>query len=92
MRGELLGPVGSASREVLLFVSVGIGRSMIIWLNGVAVGVSQVAFESSARQKICQWAIGGKEVASGRVATLFNDIVVCAGAATTRRIIFSAGC
>ena len=81
--GGLLGPVGSASREVLLFVSVGIGRSMIIWLNGAAVGVSQVAFESCARQKICQWAIGGKEAASGRVATLFNDIVVCAGAATS---------
>ena len=68
---------------MLIFITVGIFRSLVIWLSGVATGVSQVAFETTVRTKICQWAIEEKEVSGGRAATLFNDIVVCSGSATS---------
>ena len=80
---RFLGPIVSASNEMLIFITVGIFRSLVIWLSGVATGVSQVAFETTVRTKICQWAIEEKEVSGGRAATLFNDIVVCSGSATS---------
>lgn len=64
-----------------MFVFAGVCRSLITWLNSVATGISQVAFESSARRKISQWALWEGSTSTGRVSTLFNDIVLCSAAA-----------
>lgn len=79
----LLGPLRSLPFEIALFLVAGIGRSMVVWLNSVATGISQVAFEAEARRKISQWALWEGNASTGRVSTLFNDTVVCSGAAAS---------
>ncbi len=76
-----LGPIRSLAFETTMFVFAGVCRSLITWLNSVATGISQVAFESSARRKISQWALWEGSTSTGRVSTLFNDIVLCSAAA-----------
>lgn len=75
------GPLRSLAFETTMFVFAGVCRSLITWLNSVATGISQVAFESSARRKISQWALWEGSTSTGRVSTLFNDIVLCSAAA-----------
>jgi ABC-type multidrug transport system fused ATPase/permease subunit len=75
------GPLRSLAFETTMFVFGGVCRSLITWLNGVTIGISQVAFESSARRKISQWALWEGSTSTGRVSTLFNDIVLCSAAA-----------
>jgi ABC-type multidrug transport system fused ATPase/permease subunit len=75
------GPLRSLAFETMMFVFAGVCRALITWLNSVATGISQVAFESSARRKISQWALWQGNTSTGRVSTLFNDIVLCSAAA-----------
>lgn len=69
--------------EAALFLLIGIFRAIAVWINSVATGTSQVAFESRARQKISQWALWEGRASTGRVSTLFNDVAVCSGAAVS---------
>ena len=80
---SFLGPLRSLAFEATLFLAAGVCRSLVIWLNSVATGISQVAFESSARRKISQWALWESRTSTGRASTLFNDIVVGSGAAVS---------
>lgn len=79
----LFGPLHSLFFEAACFLGIGVCRSLIIWSNSVATGISQVAFESDARRKICQWALWEGSTSTGRVSTLFNDVVLCSGAAVS---------
>lgn len=80
---SFLGPLHSMAFETTLFLFAGISRSLVTWLNSVATGTSQVGFESAARQKISQWALWEGRASTGRVSTLFNDIVLCSAAAVS---------
>lgn len=79
----VLGAIGSGTEEAALFLLAGLLRAGLAWVNNVATGISQVAFESAARQKIVQWALWEGRTSSGRVATLFNDVVVHSGGAVS---------
>lgn len=78
-----LGELRSPSVEAAFFLLIGALRATAIWVNSVATGTSQVAFESTARQKISQWALWEGRASTGRVSTLFNDVAVCSGAAVS---------
>ena len=77
------GPLRSVYFEAVTFLTIGLCRLLAIWTNNVATGISQVAFESGARRKISQWALWEGSASTGRVATLFNDIVLCGSAAVS---------
>lgn len=78
-----LGPVQSTYFEAVFFLAIGICRSLVVWANSVSTGVCQVAFEANAKRKVSQWALCDGSAATGRVANLFNDIVLCSGAAVS---------
>ena len=75
------GPLRSLLFETSMFVFAGVCRALIAWINSVATGISQVTFESSARRKVSQWALWEGSTSTGRVSTLFNDIVLSSAAA-----------
>lgn len=78
-----LGPVHSVYFEAAFFLTIGVCRSLIVWANSVSTGVCQVAFEANSRRKVSSWALFDGSAATGRVANLFNDIVLCSGAAVS---------
>ncbi len=78
-----LGPVHSVYLEATFFLTIGVCRSLIVWANSLSTGVCQVAFEASSRRKVSSWALFDGSAATGRVANLFNDIVICSGAAVS---------
>lgn len=73
---SFLGEVGSPVMEACFFLFMGALRAIANWANSYATGVCQVSFESRFRREIAEWALRSGDVASGRVSTLFNDIVV----------------
>ena len=79
----VLGELHSPLFEAVFFLLSGTLKAAIVWANSVATGTSQVTFESEARQKISQWALWEGRASTGRVSTLFNDVVVCSGAAVS---------
>ncbi len=77
---DFLGVVGGAKIEVFFFLGVGFLRALSIWLNGIALGYTQVFFEVGARRKISKWAIFDGKSSMGYVSSLFNDFVVSSAA------------
>ena len=49
---DFFGPIGDIRQESLGFILFGIIRSLILWINRISAGISQVAFESASRKKI----------------------------------------
>ena len=78
---DFFGPVGDIRLESLGFILFGIIRSLILWINRISAGISQVAFESASRKKILNWSIWSKNISSGYVSNLFNDVVVSSASA-----------
>lgn len=80
---DFFGPLGKIGFEAFGFILFGILRTLILWINRISAGISQVCFESSARSKILEWSIFGKNISSGYVSNIFNDVVISSASAVS---------
>lgn len=74
-------PKMSTAIEATILVGVGFLRAVALWFNGYLNGLCQTEVEAAHRRNIAAWAIRSGKEETGRVMTLFNDIVIGTAAA-----------